>query len=140
MIQGKCCLVVDTSSARARIQAMQQSNMGSFSHQPRWPQTAHFNPLHKPLCAVSARQMGGDYSNLAQSTSTSHVLTPFCHVWPPRQSSTSRPKKQASTRSACAAPHIPVGLAPTPPKCRSHIVAENAGLSPPSALAISVCL
>lgn len=107
LTEKKCSLIqgkwlpgggrLDASSARARIQATQRSNMGSFSHQPRWPQTAHFNPLHKPLCAVSARQMGGDYSNLAQSTSTSHVLTPFCHVWPPRQSATSRPKKKKKT-------------------------------------------
>lgn len=53
--------------------------MGSISP---WPQTAHFNPLHKPLCGLVQFAKWGDYSNLARNTSTSDLVTPFCFVWP----------------------------------------------------------
>lgn len=45
----------------------------------RRPISIHFINLFVP-CFRSPN--GRDYSNLAQSTSTSHAVTPFCHVWP----------------------------------------------------------
>ena len=59
--------------------------MGSLSHLPHWPQTAHFTPLHKPLCGTLHFAKWEDYGNLARNTSTSDVVTPFCSVWPLRQ-------------------------------------------------------
>lgn len=143
LIQGKCWPAVDARTPALPAPGFKPRgeatwdlfliNLGGL----RQPVSIHFINL---FVLFRLAKWGGDYSNLAQSTSTSHVLTPFCHVWPPRQSATSRPEKQASTRPACAAPRIPVGLAQTSPKSRFHIVAENRGPPSRSALAISVCL
>lgn len=131
LIGHQCYHAPDNNSIPVTSQT--HTNIGSLSHLPQWPQTAHFNPLHKPLCGALHFAKWEDYSNLARNTSTSDVVTPFCSVWPLRQSTykveAASPEKTSILLPICTGVRVPAGLTLELPNVDVflHIMAGNAG-------------